>query len=187
MLDCIFNPITLPPYHSVKHLEGTGNFAVDKYYKWPFRPFYRKKLYMMRDMLDKERIYTTIMDFGSGAKIFVPELKKHANQVKCMDKDTQMYSFWRFKCITAGSVFEFVEDLEVIVRRLWTVSPVNGQLIVASPLDTFMSSLYLRTIKGYRTYNSKEKILTTVDKYFKVVKYREWMGLYFCFKAVRRD
>lgn len=85
MFDSILNPIKLEDYETVRPFEGTGNFAVKKYYKYPFRPFYRKKLYMVRDLMDKGKIYKEYLDFGSGPLI-TPELKRHAITVTSIDE-----------------------------------------------------------------------------------------------------
>ena len=186
MLDSVLNPITLPDYSEISDFEGHGNYAVKKYYKLPWRPFYRKKLYLIRSLLDKKRVYKNILDFGCGPGVFTPELKKHAINVVSVDKDYVIDPRSRFECIVAASTLEFIEDLPETIRQLYRLTHTTAQIIVASPTNSLLSRLYFKSIGDNITRNSPKNIVGIVDKYFKVLDYKEWMGLYFAFKGYRR-
>jgi len=128
MLDSLLNPIKLPDFNSIKRHEGKGNFAVSKYYKFPYRPFYRKKLYMVRDLLDKDRVYDNILDFGAGPGIFTQELKEHALRVVSVNKDEVTDKRSRFECIVSASTLEFIEDLPKTMLSLYQIASSKGQM-----------------------------------------------------------
>lgn len=186
MFDSLTNPITFPDYSSLKELEGKGNYAIGKYYRFPWRTFYRKKLYLVRSLLDKDRVYKNILDFGCGPGIFTPELKRHSINVVSVDKEDMIDSRSRFECIIAASTFEFIDDLPKTVEMLHRVSYTQAQMIVASPTDSLLSKLYFKSIGDNLTRNSPMSILHVVDKYFKVLDFKEWFGLYFAFKGYKR-
>jgi len=186
MFDSLLNPIQVPDFNEVKHLEGGGNYAVQKYYKMPWRLFYRKKLYLVRSLLDKNRVYKNILDFGCGPGIFTPELKKHAMSVVSVDKNYVIDPRSRFECVVAASTLEFIEDLPETIERLHKLTYTKAQMIVASPTDSILAKTYLHSIGDKLVRNSPKNIVSIVDKYFKVVDYKEWLGLYFAFKGYRR-
>lgn len=186
MLDSILHPIKFPPYSSLKSYEGQGNWAIGKYYKLPYRPFYRKKLYMIRDMLDKGRIYKNIMDFGSGPGIFSHELRKHAISVTSVDRADIIDHRWKFECIVAGSTFEFIEKLPMTFLNIYRAASPKSQLIVASPMDTKLTRAYFKLIGDNLVRNSHETICTIMDKWFQIDEYKEWNGLYFVAKGYKR-
>lgn len=186
MFDSITRPIQLPPRKSLIEYEGKGNYAISKYYDLPYRPFYRKKLYMVRSLLDRGRIYKNILDFGSGPGIFTHELKKHACSVTSVNETDTIDPRSRFECIIAASTFEFIDDLNETMRKLHSISYPRGQLIVASPMQSFLSEAYFVAIGDNLTRNSPESIQRIVSRWFKIDQYKEWMGLYFAFKGYRR-
>ena len=186
MLDSILHPITLPSYREIKHLEGGGNYAVDKYYKLPWRPFYRKKLYMVLSLLDKGRIYKNILDFGCGPGILTPELKKRATNVVSIDKKDGIDARSRFECVVSASTLEFVDNLPETIRSLYRMTYTKSQMIVASPIDSKLTRFYFKAIGDNLVRNSHKTVMKIVDKYFKITDYKEWMGLYFAFKGYRR-
>lgn len=186
MFDSIFNPIQLPSHALLKEQEGKGNYAIKKYYQFPYRPFYRKKLYMVRNLLNKGRIYKNILDFGSGPGIFTKELKRHATSVTSVNETDVIDTRSRFECIVAASTFEFIDDLESTLRTLHQISYRKSQIIVASPLDSKASRLYFRLIGDKHVRNSRETIENIVKKYFRIIKREEWMGFYFAFKGISR-
>lgn len=186
MLDSLLNPIKLAEYDSVNRYDGKGNFAVNKYYHYPYRPFYRKKLYMIRSLLDKGRIYKNILDFGAGPGIFTPELKRHAISVVSVNEEDFIDKRSKFECVVAGSSLEFVDDLVDSIKMLHEITYSRSQLIVASPTDGYLSRLYFKSIGDKLVRNSPSSIMAIVDRWFKIDEYHEWMGLYFSFKAYRR-
>lgn len=186
MLDSLVRPIKLPKHSQIAKYEGTGNFAVDKYYRFPYRPFYRKKLYMVRDMLDRGRIYKNILDFGSGPGILTEELKCHACSVVSINENDKIDPRSRFECIVAASTFEFIEDLNETLKMLHSISYSRAQIIVASPLNNWLTNVYFELIGDSTVRNSQESIKRVVDRWFKVDEYIEWMGLYFALKGYRR-
>lgn len=186
MFDSLFHPIQIAEHKDLKRYEGNGNYAIGKYYNFPFRPFYRKKLYIARNLLDKNRVYRNIMDFGSGPGIFTKELKKHALSVKNYEYGEPIDRRWRYDCIIALSVLEFVEDLEECIDTLHKISTVNTQLIVVSPMDTLLTKTYFKLISDKKVRNSQSNILRLIDSRFKITKHDEWCGLYFSVKGIAR-
>ena len=177
--------ISYPPLSSIKHLEGKGNFAVSKYYKLPFRPFYRHKFKMIVDMIGNSK-YEKILDFGSGSGIFRTELLRHAKLVSCINEDNAIInSDWRFDAIICASVLEFCH-LYSTVSRLYSLLNPGGVLYVASPMDTRLSQGYFRLIGDNKLRHSPELIKSVISGKFKIEEYKEWMGLYFALKAVKR-
>lgn len=171
----------LKPYSEIKHLEDTGNFAVSKYYRFPYRIFYRKKFKMAVSFLDKG--YKSILDFGSGPGILIPELKRRAVVVKGVDKLDIIDPRWKYDVIMCNSVLEFVD----LNRVLYTLRCLTGGfLVVASPMDTWITRLYFKLIgdKNYR--HSHLKIISEVSKKFNIVEYKTWLGVYFALKATPR-
>ena len=186
MLDSLLHPIKLPEYSSLKEHEGKGNYAIGKYYKLPYRPFYRKKLYMVRNLLDKGRVYKNILDFGSGPGVFTDELKKHSISVTNLDKWHRIDRRSRFEAIVCASSLEFIENLPETMNELSIVSPVKGQLIVASPMNSILTKSYFKMIGDDLVRNSPDVIRYIIQRFFKVVEYHEWMGLYFSLKAIKK-
>jgi len=185
MLDSLLHPIKLPTYDSLKEHEGKGNYAISKYYKLPYRPFYRKKLYMVRDLLDKGRVYKNILDFGSGPGVFTKELKRHSLSTHSVDKGHYIDGRSKFELIICASSLEFIEDLPRTMLMLSKLCTPRGQLIVASPLSNIITQSYFSMIGDDLVRNSKDTILYSIERFFKVTEYHEWMGLYFSLKATK--
>lgn len=180
----MFNHLALPPYESVKQFEGKGNFAIDKYYKMPYSFFYRHKLKMIKSLMGKN-LYKNCLDFGSGPGIFTPELKKHAYSVYNHDLEKPVDLRWKFELIVCSSVLEFC-DLNTTLSFLRSVCKNNGTLIVASPMNTPLSRFYFNLIKDGNARYSHIAIISAVSKYFKIEKKKEFLGLYFALKAVKK-
>ena len=175
----------LPAYNEVKHLEGVGNFAVKKYYKFPYRFFYRKKLKMILEMMGNKHYYN-ILDFGCGeACIFKPELLKHCERYIGYEQGDVFNPNWSFDCIVCASVLEFV-SLPATLRRLHKVLKPGGDIIVASPMDNTLSYLYFKMIGDDNSRNTHNEIVAELSKVFKFEQYNSWMGLYFCVKAIKK-
>ena len=162
-------------------MEGAGNFAVSKYYKLPFRPFYRHKFQMMIDMIHGKK-YNRILDFGAGSGIFREELLRHSNFVTCVDR--YCHPLWRFDAIFCASVLEFC-DLSNTLRQLHNACVDGGALYVASPMDTKLSRLYFKIIGNREKRHTHKKIMKAVRDTFKIVEYKEWLNLYFAIKAIK--
>jgi len=178
----MLHSLALPKYDKVKDYEGTGNFAVSKYYKFPWRIFYRHKLKMIVSHFDK-KLYRNILDFGSGkAEIFREELQKHALQVKCIELQDEINASWKFDVVVCASVLEFTH-LPVCLSTLKRVVHPNGMLVVSSPMDTWLSRLYFKFIGDKNSRHSHKEILSESSKYFFILDYQEWFGLYFSFKG----
>ena len=180
----MLHSVQYPPLSTLSHLEGKGNFAVSKYYKWPFRPFYRHKLKMIADMMGDAK-YDRILDFGSGSGIFRTELLKHSKSVSCVNEDTPINPHWRFDAIICASVLEFTH-LYSVVSNLRNILNDGGVLYVASPMDTRISQGYFRLIGDEKFRHSHNTIKAVVSKHFEIKEYTEWMGLYFALKATKR-
>ena len=175
----------LPNYEDVMEWEGLGNYAIKKYYKWPFRFLYRKKLQMALNMLDEDTVYSRTLDFGCGpARIFEKELARRSLYVDCVDRLWDIPEHY-YELITCLSVLEFV-DLPATLKRLDYHMADNGILVVASPILSPLSKLYYRLCGSKYDRNSKEEILKQIKKQFIIEEYTEWFGLYFCLRAKRK-
>lgn len=173
--------LTLPEYNEVSHLEGKGNFAVKKYYQFPYKYFYLKKLKMIVDALGKWKIYRNILDFGCGeAKIFKNELYKYALSVTCADKLNDINYTWKFDVIVCASVIEFL-PIKVAAQILKNILKPGGKIIISSPMQTKLSRFYFWLIQDANQRYSQDEILEGFEEMgFKVKEYKEWLGLYFC-------
>lgn len=171
--------LLLPPLSKVIDYEGKGNFAIRKYYKFPYSFFYRKKLQMILDVMDNK--YHSILDFGSGpAEIFRESLVQHSTKVVCVDKLDKVVN--KYDLIVCASVLEFV-NLKETLPYLKSHLMYGGALIGSSPMDTKLSRFYFRLIGDENKRHSHHVILTELYKHFWIVKKKEWFGLYFSWKA----
>ena len=172
--------IAYPPLHTIEHLEGKGNFAVSKYYKLPFRFFYRHKFKMIVKMMGKQR-YHRILDFGSGSGIFRTELQRHGNFVMCVDKGVNRLHL-KYDAVVCASVLEFC-NLNETLTYLKSIMKPGATLFVASPMQTKWTMRYFNAIGDTHTRNSHFQIKEAVEQHFKLQEYTEWLGLYFAIKA----
>lgn len=180
MFNSIYYPLTLKPYNSVKHLEGKGNWAVSKYYNFPYRYFYRHKVKMIVDLLRKDSKYHNILDFGTGPGLYTPELKKYSLFIKSVDRLEHVSLRWRFDIVLCSSVLEFV-SLPSTLSVLHSILKKDGRLIVASPMCNVLTDLYLRNDPQDRHHH--ETIIKRIKKKFVIEKINKWMGLYFALRA----
>jgi len=155
LLNTLLHPLALPDRRLISHLEGKGNYAIGKYYDWPYAPFYQKKLRMALGMMGK-RIYNNCLDFGSGPGIFLPELKKRCTSVVKFDKDDAVHPRWKFDLVVCASVLEFVH-LDFTMKLLKSLMYPFAKLVVASPMDTKLTRLYYRSIKDKNVRHSHKK------------------------------
>ena len=176
------NNLILPPLSQVIDHEGKGNFAVSKYYTWPFRYFYCKKLGMIMDMLDEGRVYKSTLDFGAGAaRIMERTLKTRTWKYTAIDLDDAQ-PIEKFDLIVCGSVLEFV-DIDDTLKYFKKHLLQGGQIIGSSPMKSILSSIYFTLVNDNMTRHSHKSIMESLEKHFYIVHKREWMGLYFSFKA----
>lgn len=179
------NPLVLPSYDTVKDEEGKGNWAVNKYYKWPYSFFYRKKLNLILGLIGND-YYHNILDFGAGPGIFRPALKKKALFVVSCNTVDEINDRWKFDAVVCASVLEFC-DLEQVLPILKNCLKVSrGKLYVASPLKNRLTNLYFKLINDNTKRNSHTEIKDAISKHFKIYAYRTWMNLYFALKASAR-
>lgn len=177
--------IALPPYELVKKFEGQGNWAVKKYYQFPFNIFYKKKFKMIIDMLTPGKIYRNILDYGGGpAEIFKKELGKHAMSVTSYNLPL-IDSRWRFDVIILGSVLEFTKPAEVLQKLRGALAP-KGLIIIASPMKNFFTDLYFKLVGDKNSRLSHQTMKYEIDIHFRILDYKTWLGLYFVCKAERR-
>ena len=179
-----FSPLKLPPYSSIKEFEGHGNYAISKYYKWPYRFFYRHKLKMILNLMEKGKIYHNILDYGSGPGIFTPELKKHALFVNSFDIDDVLNPRWKYGAVVCSSFLEFSE-LPFTLHTIRNILNPKGKLYVASPMATGLTKAYFRFIKDKNKRHDHTKILSEISKQFKIEEYHSWLNLYFALRASR--
>lgn len=179
----MFHRLALPPLNTVKYFEGKGNYAVMKYYRFPFSFFYRHKLKMVVKMMERGKIYRNILDFGAGEpQIFNKELRRHAMHVHCADTKEDINVTTKYDLIVCASVLEFVW-LKTTLPVLKIVLKPHGTMIVASPMSTWFTHLYFKVIKDRAERHSHQEILSELTKYFNVVDFKSWLGLYFCCKV----
>ena len=176
------NSLILPPYSEVAKYEGQGNFAVRKYYQWPYSLFYRHKLNMILDFMHKPR-YKSILDYGCGlANIFGPTLSKRTSKLVSFDKDDPE-PIGKFELIVCASVLEFV-DLDYTLKFLKKHLVEGGEIIGASPMTTTISSAYLRLIGDKSKRNPHYYVLRKLNENFNSIYIDEWCGLYYSFKGI---
>lgn len=175
--------LTLPPYKLVQEFEGKGNYAVKKYYQFPFNIFYLKKFRMILDMMGAFRV-ARIMDFGCGpARLLKQELTKRSfYPVTCIDEGDTISEKTKYDTIVCASVLEFTA-VSITVEELRDALSPLGHLIVASPLDSWLSRFYFWIIGDKWPRRPNAYVLSTIYKYFDVIEYKEWFGLYFVLKA----
>lgn len=180
MLHRLLRRLELPPYSEVSIFTGKGNWAVDQYYKWPHRWFYRHKLKMIVNELlplDTPRI----LDFGAGYGVFTKELTRHG-QVKSVDQGDVLDWRWKFEAIVCASSLEFCH-LDYTLKTLRRMCHPRGVIIIASPMKSFWSGLYFMLIKDDKKRHDQTAIIEAVKKHFKIKSYKTWLGLYFCLVA----
>lgn len=182
MFDSLTHPIKFPPYRSVAHYEGMGNWAVDKYYKWPLRYFYRHKIRMIERML-RSRRYTNIMDFGGGPGLFHEEWKKYGKNIYTIN-EYMSFPIEKMDLIICASVMEFVE-LDMFQSLSNCLNP-GGDIIVASPMSTEFSTFYFGLINDRNYRHSHHKIINQMSKVFNLRHYKTWADLYFCAMGKKR-
>lgn len=184
MLDHLTHPLKFKPYHSVKHLEGEGNWAISKYYKWPYRYFYRHKIRMIEMML-RDRRYRSAIDFGCGPAILVNQWHEYAEDVFLVDEYDQLPNK-KVDLIICSSVMEFVDDLDKTFSDLAKCLEDNGDIVVASPMYSFSSEAYFAIINDRNKRHGHADILTAMSKHFDMRHYRTWLDLYFCAMGKKR-
>ena len=180
MLDTLLLPLELPERNQIIKHEGLGNYAISKYYQFPYSFFYQYKLKMILNMM-KGGSYKNILDYGAGPGIFTPELKKHG-KVTSVDISDPINPTWKFDLIICSSVLEFT-FVDHTCRLLKTILHQKGEIIVASPIQSKLSRLYFNAIGDRKVRHSHLEIQSKVSKHFKIERYEEWLGLYFALKA----
>ena len=173
--------LDLPTYDTVAQFEGKGNWAVSKYYRFPYRFFYRHKIKMIMDMFGED-VYTHLLDYGCGPQILKKTLKNHSLYYKGYDIGDVFDPRWRFDVVVLASVLEFV-NVEFILHQVKSVLRKGGFIVVSSPMDTWISRQYFKLIGDQHIRNSHERIISGISKIFKIEKVNKWMGLYFSVKA----
>lgn len=182
MLDHLTHPLKFKPYSSVKHLEGAGNWAVDKYYKWPHRYFYRHKVRMIERML-RGRRYSSILDFGAGPNLMSNQWSKYAPDVYISDEGYEPKK--QFDLIICASVMEFVPLKETFNKLYSNLNP-GGHIIVASPMKSELTQVYFDHLRDINTRHGHEDILSEMSRMFNIREYDSWLGLYFCALGIKR-
>jgi len=174
----MFNLI-LPPYEAVEHLEGIGNYAVKKYYKWPWRFFYRHKLKMLLSIF--YYYHQSILDFGCGTtKILRDSIECGHYPYFGADK-LEDIKVRKYDAIICSSVLEFT-PLNYTIEKLSELSEV---IYVASPMNTWLTRLYFKLIGDDRIRNSHKEIIRAINEKYRIVKLKKWCGLYFCLKGIK--
>jgi hypothetical protein len=173
------NSLILPSLRTLEEYEGLGNYAIKKYYTFPYRYFYRHKLQMIVDMIGSDYYYN-ILDLGSGPGIFLDELKKHSVRVKLADRIEEVKDEWKFDAVVCASYLEFV-DLEPILFKIHKIT--KRVLYVASPMKNPITDLYYKLIGDTHIRNSHSKIRGYISKRFVITEYNTWNNLYFSLKA----
>ena len=173
--------LRLPHYTTLEHLEGKGNYAVKRYYQFPFSWFYKKKLKMIVELLGDKKYYN-ILDYGCGSGIFLTELQRHAQRVVGYDVGDPFNPAWKFDVIVLGSVLEFT-NVQYVLNQVKSILKPGGLIVGASPMTTALSQAYFKLI-GDTNYRHKHlHIQRVLMENFPQVKFKEWMGLYFSFRA----
>ena len=171
-------PLLLPPLKDLP----TGDWATWQYYKFPWSYFYQKKLYMIRDLMTKDE-YESILDYGTGSGVFLKELGQYTNDVKGFFDYVKIER--KFELVVCGSVLEFV-DLGYTLPILEILLPHGGELIVASPMTSWKTKLYFKTIGNKQKRNHHETIIKAIGKKFYIEEITYWEDLYFALRARKR-
>ncbi len=177
MLDHFTHPLKFPSYKSVKRFEGLGNWAVKKYYQWPYRYFYRHKVRMIERML-RDKHYDSMIDFGAGPGVLTEQWYRFSTKVLPLDMINPMPEE-KVDLIICSSVMEFT-DLDETFKALSGCLKKNGDIVVASPMKTDISDVYFGFINDRNARNSHDEIIKSMSKHFRVRKIKTWWGLYFC-------
>ena len=127
-------------------------------------------------------LYIHLLDYGCGPQILKNELKKHALYYKGYDIGDTFDPRWRFDVVVLSSVLEFV-NLEHTLHQVKGILRKGGFIVVASPMDSWLSRTYLKSIGDLQVRNSHERIISNVSKVFKIEKLDTWLGLYFALRA----
>jgi len=170
-------PLLLPKF---ENLVKDHNSATWQYYRWPFRDIYRYKLRMILGLMRPR--YNSILDLGTGSGILIPELKSRSKHVIGINNISEMRQFERFDCIVCGSFLEF-GDLESNMKFIDIYLKNYGDLIVASPMDSWYVKLYFSLIGNYQRRHSMLNIKKAVAKQLLITNESTWKGLYFSLKA----
>lgn len=179
MLDHLSHPLTFPKYSQVKKYENKGNYAVKKYYFWPWRFFYRHKIRMIERAMRGDH-FNSIMDFGSGPGLMYNQWKKQAHEVYLFDKNnTQIPNVNMTIC---ASVMEFVPLKETFEK----LAQHTNEIVIASPMKSGWSDYYFKMIDDKETRHSHQEILDEMARYFSINYHESWLGLYFCARGIRK-
>lgn len=179
MLDFISYPLTFPKYYLVKRHEGQGDFAIRKYYMYPWRYFYRHKIRMIERLLRHDR-FNSIMDFGAGPGLMTSQWKKYAHEVYSIEKHHTQWP--KVNMTICASVMEFVPLKETFEN----LKEHTNEIIVASPMQTSRSNFYFKFINDKNKRHSQKEILDEMAAHFNIHSYTTWMGLYFCARGIRK-
>ena len=179
MLDCIKHPLKFPRYDSVKGFEGQGNWAVNKYYYYPWRYFYRHKVRMIEKLL-RGRKFSSIMDFGSGPGLLCKEWEKYSDYVCPIEKGDNFIP--KVELAICASVLEFV-DLPSTSKLL---SEKCKEVIIASPMTSEFTQKYFSFIGDRNRRNSHYEIITAMSQYFNFTHLEYWKQIYFCARGFKR-
>ena len=180
MLDCINYPLSFPSYSSVAGYEGKGNYAVSKYYQYPWRWLYRHKVRMIERALRGNK-FELMLNFGSGPGILDYELYKYTKFLVNYDIGCPEIN-GRYDIAVCASVMEFVSLKDTFEK----LSQHTEEIIVTSPMKTSLSDYYFRLIEDKHQRHPHQDILENMVRYFSINYYRSWCGLYFCARGIRK-
>jgi ubiquinone/menaquinone biosynthesis C-methylase UbiE len=134
------------------------------YYNWNYKfPISLVQKYRFRKIVQLlgGQKYNSMLEFGTGSGIFLPELSKHCNKLYACDvhdrfdhiekmlmhykiKDYELssqcieetnYPDGFFDVIVANSVLEFVEDLDKAISEIKRIMKNNGVFITICPME----------------------------------------------------
>lgn len=179
MLDHISHPLSFPKYSKVKHHENRGNWAVKKYYFWPWRFFYRHKVRMIERAIRGDR-FNSLMDFGAGPGILTLQWNKYAHEVYSINEGHSQLP--NVNMTICSSVMEFVplkETFEMLSKH-------TNEIIIASPMKSALSDYYFRLIEDKAVRHSHEQITSEMARYFSINYYKDWGGMYFVARGIKK-
>ena len=176
--------IKLPEQYTLMEFEGKGPWAIGKYYQFPWNLVYLYKLRMIVRLMDK-KVARTLLDLGSGPGIFKPELQRRALRTTHVNHIAEVDPRAKFDVIVCASYLEFVK-LSYVLPRLDEMLAPGGQLVIASPMKSWVTRAYYHLLGDTTKRHSHEEILSMVSKHFRVEKYTTWLGIYFAIKARKR-
>jgi ubiquinone/menaquinone biosynthesis C-methylase UbiE len=173
------------------------------YYDWNYKfPIKYIQLYRFKTIIKLlgNKIYTNLLEVGTGSGIFLPELARHCEKLYACDihpyfenianllshfsvsnYDLKSQSIQRtdypdnsFDAIVAVSVLEFVEDLQASIDEIKRILKDDGVFITICPMNSKLLdtvvSLYADKSPEEEFGKARTYVSKELEKNFKIIK-----------------